>query len=80
MKISERLSADSVLETLESDCENSVDFLKRQVAFCARWSLDNLCKSSVELACSKYLFCFNLLFTLLTKIALNAELDVTYYM
>jgi len=44
MKIVDELSTDDhVLEKLESDCDNRVDFVKRQVAFCARWSLDNLC-------------------------------------
>jgi len=45
MKIVDKLSAEAVLEKLESsDGEDDVDFVKRQVAFCARWSLDNLCK------------------------------------
>ena len=49
MKIVDELSTDDhVLEKLESDCDNCVDFVKRQVAFCARWSLDNLCMCSVS--------------------------------
>jgi len=46
MKIVEELAKQNFLEQLESECENSVDFVKRQVSFCARWSLDNLCKLS----------------------------------
>jgi len=48
IKIMEELSRENLIENLESDCENSLDLMKRQVAFCARWSLDNLC----ELFCS----------------------------
>jgi len=44
IKIVEELSRENFLEKLEIDCENSLDSVKRQVAFCARWSLDNLCK------------------------------------
>jgi len=44
MKIMEELSKNKRLEKLESECENSVDFVKRQVAFCTQWSLDNLCE------------------------------------
>jgi len=43
MKIVDKLSAEDVLERLESHCVSSVDFMPRQVTFCARWSLDNLC-------------------------------------
>ena len=32
------------LEELESEYDDSTDFVKRQVIFCARWSLDNLCE------------------------------------
>jgi len=60
MRIVDKLSEDGVLEKLESDCGNSADFVKRQVAFCARWSLDNLCR----LLCSVCLcmFAINLQF------------------
>jgi len=50
MKIMEELSKKNLLEELESECENTVDFMKRQVAFCAQWSLDNLCKLSIACA------------------------------
>jgi len=40
----EELSRKNFLEELQSDSENSLDYMSRQVAFCARWSLDNLCK------------------------------------
>ena len=48
MKIVEELSRKNSLEKLESDYDNSVDFVKREVAFCARWSLDNLCELFVS--------------------------------
>lgn len=44
IKIVQELSQENVLEKLESDCGNSLGCVKRQVAFCARWSLDNLCE------------------------------------
>lgn len=36
--------SDHPLTFLESWSESSNDFIKKQVSFCSRWSLDNLCK------------------------------------
>lgn len=47
LTISESSISDRLV-TLESWTDDP-DYLKRQVGFCAQWSLDNLCKVAVVL-------------------------------
>ena len=49
MKIVEELAKNRCLDKLETECDNSSEFTKREVGFCAQWSLDNLCESRYEI-------------------------------